>query len=79
MDKTTTCHHVWRMAETGNAMFRWKACYHSRDTANSAARRWRRTDPAYGKADRPGSKDDVYMVRKCDPKRCPCACARERV
>lgn len=67
------CYHIWTMAVTGNAFFRWKRCYHRRAAATAAVRRWREYAPAGGH--RPAPSLGVYMVRLCDgPDACPCTC-----
>ena len=77
------CYHIWKMAETGNAMFRWKKCYHNRQTANSTVRNWLTQGP-----DRNGHRpsniwvgDDAkaqFQVLECRPL-CPCDCRRTSV
>ena len=79
MGNHTGCYHIWHQALTGNAFFRWKPCYGSRQTANSAVRRWKEHPPA-GKGHRPAPALDIYMVRQCDGAgACPCACQRPQV
>ena len=69
------CYHIWHLAATGNAMFRWQRCYPKKQTADAAVRRWRNHAPAGGH--RPAPSLGVYMVRRCDgPDACPCPCAR---
>ena len=67
------CYHIWHLAATGNAMFRWKRCYAKRAAATAAVRRWREYAPGGGH--RPAPSTGVYMVRLCDgPDVCPCPC-----
>ena len=68
------CYHIWHLAFSGNAMFRWRACYPKKQTADAAVRRWRK-HPPNDRGRRPGPSLGVYMVRRCDgPDTCPCPC-----
>lgn len=79
MDK---CYHIWKMAETGNAMFRFSKCFNNRATANSTVRNWVTQAPDRG-GRRPGNlwlnDPGQFQVLECRPFSCPCPCNKRGV
>ena len=74
------CYHIWKMAESGNALFRWQRCFTSRATANSTVRNWVTQGHDRG-GRRPTNiwlgDPGEFQVLECRAQSCPCACARE--
>ena len=79
-DGGVTCYHIWKVAEGGDAMFRFHKCYQSRATANSTVRNWQRQAPDRG-GRRPGNiwtrDPGQFLVLACR-KSCPCPCRKGR-
>ena len=71
------CVHIWHLAFSGNAYFRWRKCFAKRSTADAAVRRWK-LHPPNDRGHRPAPSLGVFMVRDCDnktrPGTCPCPC-----
>ena len=74
------CYHIWKMADSGNALFRWQKCFAHRATANSTVRNWVTQAPDRG-GRRPQNiwlgDPGEFQVLECRAQSCPCPCARE--